>query len=174
MSIKTLFLWLNCCAMVDKMKLRKWDTLTLDKLNYTNDPQQGGDGFFDFIPGITIDAQYGRIIFTNVEPFGKLLFDKLKLGSEDYDINASYNPNQEKYVFKNLYTSTQAAALQDSEKNKFQLRGRYKSTSGDGIPIGAFNVPQGSVVVTAGGRVLVEGVDYTVNYQLGRVYINDN
>ena len=35
-----------------------------------------------------------------------------------------------------------------------------------GIPIGAFNVPRGSVKVTAGGRVLVEGVDYTVNYQL--------
>ena len=145
----------------------------LDKLNYTNDPQQGGDGFFDFIPGITVDAQYGRIIFTNVEPFGKLLFDKLKLGAEDYDTDLSYNANQEKYVFRNLYKNTQAAALQDSEKNKFQLRGKYKSTSGDGIAIGAFNVPQGSVVVSAAGRVLVEGVDYTVNYQLGRVYITD-
>ncbi len=152
----------------------------LDKLNYTNDPQQGGDGFFDFIPGITVDAQYGRIIFTNVEPFGKLLFDKLKINpTEDYDVpptagtTGSYNDNQVKYVFRNLYKQTQAAALQESEKNKFQLRGRYKSTSGDGIPIGAFNVPQGSVVVTAGGRVLVEGVDYTVNYQLGRVYITD-
>lgn len=145
----------------------------LDKLNYTNDVQEGGDGFFDFVPGITIDPQYGRIIFTNVEPFGKLLFDKLKLGTEDYNDNITYNPNQDKYVFRNLYKKTQAQALQDSEKNKFQLRGRYKSTSGDGIPIGAFNVPQGSVVVTAGGRVLVEGVDYTVNYQIGRVYITD-
>ena len=145
----------------------------LDKLNYTNDPQEGGDGFFDFIPGITVDPQYGRIIFTNVEPFGKLLFEKLKLGSEDYDTSITYNANQEKYVFRNLYKQTQAAALQESEKNKFQLRGRYKSTSGDGIPIGGFNVPQGSVVVTAGGRVLVEGIDYTVNYQLGRVYITD-
>ena len=145
----------------------------LDKLNFTNDPQQGGDGFFDFVPGVTIDPQYGRIIFTNVEPFGKTLFEKLKLGSEDYNVDVTYNPNQEKYVFKNLYAKTQAQALQDSEKNKFQLRGRYKSTSGDGIPIGSFNVPQGSVVVTAGGRVLVEGIDYTVNYQLGRVYITD-
>jgi len=34
-------------------------------------------------------------------------------------------------------------------------------------------VPQGSVVVTAGGRILVEGVDYTVNYQAGRVQILD-
>ncbi|HBK84130.1 MAG TPA: cell surface protein SprA, partial [Flavobacterium sp.] len=145
----------------------------LDKLNFTNDPQLGGDGFFDFVPGITIDTQNGRIIFTNVEPFGKTLFEKLKLGTEDYAVDVTYNPNQEKYVFKNLYTKTQAQALQDSEKNKFQLRGKYKSTSNDGIPIGSFNVPQGSVVVTAGGRVLIEGVDYTVNYQLGRVYITD-
>jgi cell surface protein SprA len=37
----------------------------------------------------------------------------------------------------------------------------------------AYNVPQGSVVVTAGGRVLIEGIDYSVNYQLGTVQILD-
>jgi len=72
-----------------------------------------------------------------------------------------------------MYRQTQATALQDSEKNKFQLRGKFKSSGGDGIAIGAFNVPKGSVVVTAGGRVLVEGIDYSVNYQLGRVQILD-
>lgn len=145
----------------------------VDKLNYNNDPQVGGDGFFDFLPGLTVDTQNGRLIFTTVEPFGKLLFDKLKLGAEDYNVPGTYNANQSKYVFRNMYKSTQAGALQDSDKNKFQLKGRFKSTGGDGIPIGAFNVPRGSVVVTAGGRVLVEGVDYSVNYQLGRVQILD-
>ncbi len=72
-----------------------------------------------------------------------------------------------------MYRQTQSTALQDGDKNKFQLKGKFKSTGGDGIPIGAFNVPRGSVVVTAGGRVLVEGVDYSVNYQLGRVQILD-
>ncbi len=147
----------------------------LDKLNYNNDPQVGGDGFFDFMPGLTIDAQNGRIIFTVKEPFGELLFSKLKnTGSaESYQTVNSYNPNQKKYVFRNLYRSTQSAALQDSDKNKFLLRGKYTSSSGDGIPIGAFNVPQGSVKVSAAGRILVEGVDYSVNYQLGRVQILD-
>jgi cell surface protein SprA len=147
----------------------------LDKLNYNNDPQVGGDGFFDFMPGLTIDAQNGRIIFTVKEPFGELLFSKLKnTGSaESYQSVDSYNPNQKKYVFRNMYRSTQSAALQDSEKNKFLLRGKYKSSTGDGIPIGAFNVPQGSVKVSAAGRILVEGVDYSVNYQLGRVQILD-
>ena len=145
----------------------------LDKLNFTNDPQPNGDGFFDFYPGITVDTQYGRIIFTTVEPFGEHLFGKLSNGAEDYDLNASYNSNQSKYVFRTLYKSTQAAALQESAKNKFKLKGSFKSTGGDGISLGAFNVPQGSVVVTAGGRVLVEGLDYTVNYQAGRVNILD-
>ncbi len=150
----------------------------LDRLNFNGDPQQGGDGFFDFQPGITVDTQNGRIIFTNIEPFGSHLFETLDNnpngGSEDYDIPSTYNTNQEKYVFKSLYAETKTQAEQEqSEKNKFQLKGTYKSTGSDGIPIGAFNIPQGSVTVTAGGRVLVEGVDYTVNYQLGRVQILD-
>ena len=69
--------------------------------------------------------------------------------------------------------STKTAAEQESEKNKFLIKGKYKSSSGTGIPIGAYNVPRGSVKVTAGGRTLVEGVDYTVNYQLGTVQILD-
>ncbi|MFV8371000.1 cell surface protein SprA [Flavobacterium sp. LB2P74] len=147
----------------------------LDKLNYNNDPQAGGDGFFDFLPGLTMDAQYGRIIFTTKEPFGELLFSKLSnTGSgENYNNTSSYNENQKKYVFRSMYRNTQSGALQDSDKNKFLLRGKYKSSGGDGIPIGALNVPQGSVVVTAAGRVLVEGIDYSVNYQLGRVQILD-
>jgi cell surface protein SprA len=37
--------------------------------------------------------------------------------------------------------------------------------------LNALNIPEGSVIVTAGGRVLTEGVDYTVDYNLGRVKI---
>ena len=48
---------------------------------------------------------------------------------------------------------TKAAALEFTEKNKFQLKGRYKSEGGDGISIGAFNIPRGSVRVTAGGKI---------------------
>lgn len=191
----------------------------LDRLNYNNDPQAGGDGFFDYIPtasgnnplseqgqygnmgnpndqqnnmgggygnnqnqqysnntftGITIDPKFGRIIFTTVEPFGNHLFEKLKTSPiEIYDDQTTYNPNQNKYVFTSLYRSTQAASLQESDKNKFLLKGRFRSTTGDGISIGAFNVPQGSVIVRAGGRILIEGQDYTVNYTQGKVYIVD-
>lgn len=150
----------------------------VDRLNFNNDPQIAGDGFFDFLPGITVDTQNGRIIFTTVEPFGEHLFNKLddtpNGGPEAYDNPTTYNANQSQYVFDKLYSSTKTQAeQQQSDKNKFQLKGTYKSTGSDGIPIGAFNIPQGSVTVTAGGRELAEGVDYTVNYQLGRVQILD-
>ncbi len=160
---------------VEKTPLLK--VFNVDRLNSNGDPQDngGGDGFFDFIPGLTVNTQNGSIIFTTVEPFGKHLFKKLtsNSGAELYNDPLSYNSNQAKYVFRNMYSTTQAGALQSSEKNKFQLRGKYKSTGGDGISIGAFNIPKGSVVVTAGGRVLIEGLDYSVNYQLGRVQILD-
>ena len=152
--------------------------LNVDRLDFNNDPQNNGDGFFDFIPGLTVDTQNGRIIFTTIEPFGKHLFEKLRTSAfEDYfeanNGTASFNANQKKYVFRTMYEKTQAIALQESEKNKFQLKGKFKSTSGQGISLGAANVPRGSVVVTAGGRVLQEGVDYSVNYQAGRVQILD-
>ncbi len=146
----------------------------IDKLNYNNDPQAGGDGFFDFIPGMTVDTQNGRMIFTTKEPFGELLFSKLQDSpSQVYGDVSTYNANQKKYVNPYMYLITQAGAIQYPEVNKFMMRGRFKSVGGDGIPIGAFNVPQGSVRVTAAGRVLVEGVDYSVNYQLGKVQILD-
>lgn len=151
------------------------NVFNLDHLNYNQDPVTGGDGFFDYVPGITIDPENGRLIFTTVEPFGKHLFEKLQDpdgGDADYDDPDTYNENQEKYVYRSLYKGTKTQADQeDSDKNKFQLIGSYKASGDDGIPIGSFNVPKGSVKVTAGGRELQEGVDYTVDYELGRVKI---
>lgn len=149
------------------------DIFNLDRLNVYNDVQPGGDGFFDYVPGITVDTQSGRIIFTKVEPFGEFLFEELGGGTYDVDNDQGYNVNQQRYVFRNMYAKTKAASLQDAEKNRFQLKGRYKSQGNNGIPIGAFNVPRGSVRVTAGGRQLQEGIDYTVNYQAGTVQILD-
>ena len=149
------------------------DVFNLDRLNAYNDIQPGGDGFFDFVPGLTVDTQGGRIIFTKVEPFGEYMFELLGSGTYDVINDQGYNENQKKYVFRDMYTQTKAAALQDPVKNKFLLKGRYKSEGSSGIPIGAFNVPRGSVRVTAGGRQLQEGIDYTVNYQAGTVQILD-
>ncbi|MBD0778295.1 cell surface protein SprA [Maribacter sp. ANRC-HE7] len=148
------------------------EVFNFDRLNAYKDVQPGGDGFFDFVSGLTVDTQNGRIIFTKVEPFGEFLYNQLG-GGGNYDNETTYNENQGKYVFREMYELTQAAALQDPVKNKFLIKGTYKSEGSNGISIGAFNVPQGSVTVTAGGRTLREGVDYTVNYQAGTVQILD-
>jgi len=132
--------------------------MELDRLNNNNDPFP--DGIFDFVPGVTIDQQRGRIIFPVVEPFGSNLYEKLDTEKA-----------REKYVYQPLYDSTRFRAQEQTQLNKFILRGQYKSASGSEIQLGAFNIPQGSVSVTAGGRTLVENQDYTVDYSLGRVRI---
>ena len=150
------------------------NVFNLDNLTANGDPQTGGDGFFDFVPGLTVNSNNGSIIFTSVEPFGEYLFNKLRnSGGETYENTDTYNANQNKYVYRSLYNSTKTIAQDNADKNLFQLQGTFKSTQEEGIPIGGFNIPQGSVTVTAGGRVLQEGLDYSVDYQRGRVIILD-
>ena len=139
----------------------------MDRLNSQNNPIEGGDGMFDFINGATtsggtINAATGRIYFTVLEPFGGQIRNKI---FKDHPALA------DKYAFDSLYTMTKVMAQQYTDKNKFRLEGRYTSSSGSEINLNALNVQQGSVRVTAGGVPLVENVDYTVDYTLGRVTI---
>lgn len=139
----------------------------MDRLNTQNNPIEGGDGLFDFINGAatnggTINAATGRIYFTVLEPFGSQIRDKI---FKDYPALA------DKYAYDSLYALTKVMAQQYTDKNKFRLEGRYTSSSGSEINLNALNVQPGSVKVTAGGIPLVENVDYTVDYTLGRVTI---
>ena len=139
----------------------------LDNLTTQNNPIAGGDGVFDFInnaatQGGTINSANGRVFFPVLEPFGKHIHNKIFPDEPDL---------ANKYAYDSLYTMTKTSAEQYSEKNKFSLRGYYSSQSGSEISLNAMNVAQGSVTVTAGGVQLVENVDYTVDYTLGRVTI---
>jgi hypothetical protein len=136
-------------------------TMGMDKLNNNNDPYP--DGFFDFVEGVTISSQTGRIYLPKVEPFGRHLESRFNLPAEE--------AIAKKYVYKQLYDSTKQVALFYPELNRFLLAGTYKSEGGAVISLGGMNIPQGSVTVTAGGTTLVEGSDYTVDYTLGRVTI---
>lgn len=136
--------------------------LNVDKLNNNNDPQP--DGVYDFVPGITINPNNGRIFFPVVEPFGEHLRNQFAPGEEEL---------ADRYVYQQLYDSTKFVAQQDAVHNKFLFRGSYRSSSSSEIPLNAMNVPQGSVTVTAGGQQLIENVHYTVDYNLGRVKIID-
>ena len=129
------------------------DTISVDNLPYA-------DGIFDFIEGFTINSARGIVYFPVLEPFGSHLAKKID------------NPEiARKYVFHELYDSTQSAARQIAEKNKFLLVGTYKSSVRSEISLNATQVQKGSVKVTAGGRQLVEGVDFTVDYMSGTVRI---
>lgn len=140
--------------------------LELDNLDKRNEPNP--DGLFDYIEGVTINSRNGRIYFPLLEPFGSDLRRKIT-DDNPYDIPKNQTAN--KYVFEELYDSTKTKAEQLAEKNKFLLQGEYKSSSSSEIQLNAMNVPKGSVKVTAGGRPLTEGTDYTVDYTLGRVRI---
>lgn len=143
--------------------------LELDNLDSRREPYP--DGMFDFAEGITINSRNGRVIFPVVEPFGTHLEEQI-LGPDPYDDNyEKYKRSANKYVFKELYDSTQTKAQQIAEKNKFVLKGHYKSSSSSDIQLNAMNIPRGSVKVLAGGRELEENIDYTVDYTLGRVKI---
>ena len=131
----------------------------LDRLDANMKPHPNGQ--FDYVDGYTV--QNGRIFLPSAEPFGDYLRRQLEA--------AGLKNVADKYVFDELYDSTKTIAKQTAEKDKFVLMGQYKGTSANVISLGANSVPQGSVVVTAGGVTLQEGSDYSVDYSAGEVTI---
>ena len=130
----------------------------LDQLNAQNDPQP--DGRFDFVPGVTINTRLGKVFFPVLEPFGSSLETSL-------NDPATFR----KYEYQELYDSTKFIAQEYQEKNRFLIRGKFESSVTSEISLGAFNIPEGSVRVSAGGAVLRENVDYEVDYSIGRLRI---
>jgi len=131
----------------------------LDRLNTQGDPFP--DGQFDFVKNVTINPQNGRIMFPVLEPFGSSLANGI----------AEEGIDPTPYTYQMLYDSTITRAREYPEFNRFIVRGSYKSSVSSEISLGAFNLPEGSVTVRAGGRVLTEGQDYEIDYNIGRLRI---
>ena len=134
--------------------------LGADRLDNNN--KAHSNGFFDYVEGYTVSN--GRVFFPVAEPFGKYMYNYLVQNGVAADRAA-------KYAFTELYDSTKTVARQIAEKDKYMLTGQFRGTSANVIQTGAYNIPQGSVVVTAGGIVLAEGTDYSVDYYAGEVTI---
>ncbi|HSZ26533.1 MAG TPA: cell surface protein SprA, partial [Cytophagaceae bacterium] len=136
--------------------------LEADQLNQNGDPYP--DGNFDFVDGVTVDSKNGRVIFPVLEPLGS-------------DLQKKFNPTTEanlinKYVYYELYDSTKSDAMQIAAVDKYFLTGRLQSSASNEIVLpGAINLAPGSVKVIAGSNTLVEGTDYTVDYNQGKVKI---
>ncbi len=141
------------------------DTMLLKALGcdrLDNNNKAHPNGVFDFVEGYTVAN--GRVFFPSAEPFGATLRGFLKR-------NGVPETTISKYVFQELYDTTRTAAKQMTDKDKYMLVGQFKGSSANVISLGAYNVPQGSVVVTAGGVPLTEGSDYSVDYSAGEVTI---
>ena len=134
--------------------------LGADRLDNNN--KAHSNGYFDYVEGYTISN--GRVFIPKVEPFGSYMRDYLVKRGVAAD-------KAEKYAFTELYDSTKTVAKQIAEKNKYQIVGQFKGSAANVISLDAYNVPQGSVVVTAGGITLKEGTDYSVDYSAGEVTI---
>ena len=134
--------------------------LGADRLDNNNTAHS--NGYFDYVEGYTISN--GRVFIPKVEPFGSYMRDYLVKRGVAAD-------KAEKYAFTELYDSTKTVAKQIAEKNKYQIVGQFKGSAANVISLDAYNVPQGSVVVTAGGITLKEGTDYSVDYSAGEVTI---
>ena len=134
--------------------------VNLDRLNNQNDPQP--DGVFDYVEGYTVIPQYSRVIFPVLEPFGRDLAAQIYTGTPP--------PTVKDTLYYYLYDSIKIFAQQYPNLDRFILKGSAKSSGSSDISIG-YNIPPGSVRVTAGGQTLNENIDYTVNYDLGTIKI---
>ena len=135
--------------------------INLDRLNGQLDPQP--DGVFDYVENFTVISQYSRVIFPVLEPFGR------DLATQVYN---SVPATAKDTLFFALYDSIKAVAQQFPNLNRFVLKGSAKTSGSSDISIG-YNIPPGSVTVSAGGRNLQEGVDYDINYDLGTIKVTN-
>ncbi len=131
-----------------------------DRLDNNN--KANSNGYFDYVDGYTVSN--GRVFFPKAEPFGEYMYTALTSRGVAPDVASRYS-------YTELYDSTKTIAKQIAEKNKYMISGQFRGTLANVISLGAYNIPQGSVVVTAGGVTLTEGSDYTVDYSSGEVTI---
>jgi cell surface protein SprA len=132
--------------------------LNLDRLNNQNDPQP--DGVFDYIEGYTVIPSQSRIIFPVLQPFGR-----------DLEYVFPTQQIKDQFVYYPLYDTIKAIAQTFANLNRYKLSGRSKSAASTGDYQLGFNIPRGSVTVTAGGQILRENIDYEINYDLGTMRV---
>lgn len=125
----------------------------LDKTDKSGTAAQP-DGTFDYFPNRTVFPSTGEIVFPLLQPFGDDFPTQL-------DQTLRYDA---------IYDTTVTFAKQDRAKDKFILSGEYSAAVSSVYSLG-FNVVENSVKVMLGGNLLKEGVDYTVDYNLGQIII---
>jgi hypothetical protein len=124
----------------------------LDNVDQAQNPTP--DDIFDFRVGLTVIPETGEIIFPSLEPFGR-------------DMNSEI-PDSLRY--QSIYDTTKTYAQQNTTQDKWEITGKYSGTSSSTYQLG-FNIVANSVRVVLDGNALQEGVDYTVDYNIGLLTI---
>lgn len=140
--------------------VRLLNAFGLDVRNSSGERDGRGDGIFDFVESMTIIQETGEIVFPKLQPFGRNLPTTI--------------PNPDTIRFNDLYDLSKNFAQMKREKDKFVFKGKYTGVSSNKISIGYIGVVEGSVRVYLGGRELKEGIDYTVDYNIGHVIIRND
>ena len=137
--------------------------LELDRFNQANAPTP--DGQFDFLNGLTINADRGEIMFPTLRPFD--------WGIKDFFAGLGQNiPDDDTLLFPQIYDTTASGAQNLSLVNKYVMHVHSSQGQSNTFPLG-FNVVEGSVQVLLNGQPLVPNVDYTVDYILGQVTVRN-
>ncbi|MCS6790502.1 MAG: cell surface protein SprA, partial [Bacteroidia bacterium] len=135
--------------------------LGLDRLR--NNMESSPDNVFDFVPQVTVFPDRGIVVFPVLEPFGVHLVRQFVSDPINDSIKYAYDP---------LYRLTQVDAVQYyPQLNRFKLKYSFLASTGAEIPLNTPQIQPGSIRVTAGGAPLTEGVDYQVDYAVGKVTI---
>ncbi|HEX8299570.1 MAG TPA: cell surface protein SprA, partial [Rubricoccaceae bacterium] len=151
--------------------------LGLDRTNIQGDPT--ADELFDFVPGLTVNAESGRIIFPVRQPFGdyltRLITERVDVSGQPIEVLPSDGTSPTdlvaRYAFPQLYTLKPAVArTQLPALSRYRIGGEFRSATQSVFNVG-FNLVQGTVRVTSGGQPLVENTDFRVNYSAGTVEI---
>ncbi len=154
----------------------------LDLTKYTGSYEPGRD---DRVDSEFIDYESGLLHFPDLRPFDPTPSD---LGEEPANCNGfgyiRFNPDGDAQRAPRPAplpegTEFRAAAIYDSlvtrnrqTDGRYYLEVTYRSAVSH-IVLNAYNIIQGSEVVTAGGRTLVRDRDYRIDYDMGEVEILD-
>ena len=142
----------------------------LDRFSGTSG-QAPPDKVFDYSAGVTIDQVNGEIIFPTVEPFDASSIKKFLTAHQPALSPSDIKTYSDSLSYRAIY-DTSAWAAQNDPKNRYYLRGNVKGAGSASFSIG-FNTVEGSVQVISGGQQLTPGVDYTVDYISGKVFIKN-
>ncbi len=108
------------------------------------------DGRFDYIPGVTVSEEMGTVFIPRREPFRSL--------------PRGYKP------YESLYVESRTKARERQDLDLFRITGAVSSRSSGSVRIG-HRIPKGSITAVQGGRTLIEGSDYQVDYDQGELTI---